>query len=128
MILALLLAAACVPSPAFTPTPVVVWDQAGPTTELWGYELAYSLPGGTPQKLVDLKCEWSDIDGDGVDETRFCRGWNAPLPVQRYCSSCQPFQLYDFYVRGIRLNGTRTTYDGPEAVCFSPIWTSGPYS
>ena len=125
MILALLLAAACVPDPLRTPTPVAAWDQA-PDADLAGYSLWYREPGGTFQRLRDFPCGWYDLDRppDGIVDVRSCRGADFGIPLQRYCSSCAPGSVYEFAVKARNLAGAEsTTFSNALPVCFSPICT-----
>jgi hypothetical protein len=123
VILAILLAVACTADPVFTPTPVVVWDQVA-DANLAGYSLWYREPGGTFQRLRDFPCEWYDTDRppDGMPDVRFCRGADLGIPLQRYCPSCAPLNLYEFAVKARNLAGAESaTFSNVLPVCYSPI-------
>lgn len=114
-------AAPCTPDDTtFSPTPTVIWDQV-PDADLYGYNLYISDLAGTGQQLLaPILCKWN-TDEDGV-VTRFCRGADAALPLQRYCATCQPFQSYFFYVRAVDTAGNLSpAYSTPVEVCFSPL-------
>jgi hypothetical protein len=123
--------AACIPlpicadngnvSPCATPTPTFQWDQVA-DLDLAGYSLYYNEPGGVPQLLVDLPCEWYDVNQDGTPDTRACRGADFGIPAQRYCQSCQPFTDYEFRVKAYDIEGTRSIgFSTIDHACFSPL-------
>ena len=143
MILAMLLLAAtsCVPlptctdngdvSPCATPTPVVSWDQVA-DADLAGYSIYWRDTGsGGFNVLAQIACRWDDLDDppDGIAETRFCLGADFPIPLQRWCPQCAPYQSYEFAIKTYDNTGNRSAdYSNIIEVCFSPIWTSGPYN
>ena len=123
MILATLLLAACTPLATHTPTPVVTWDQIA-DANLAGYSIYYREPGGVFQLLLDFPCEWYDMSDplDGIADVRFCRGPDMGAPLQRYCPSCLPFNVYEFSVKAYDLAGRRSTLtSNVVSVCFSPL-------
>ena len=113
-------AATCTPDPLATPTPTASWTQNA-DADLAGYSLWYREPGGTFQKLRDFPCEWWDLDEDGTVDTRWCRGPDLSMPLQRYCSACAPFTLYEFSVKASDLGGQVSGSSAAISVCFSPI-------
>lgn len=134
MIAALLLAVACSPlptctepitvSPCASPTPMLAWDKFS-NSNLSGYDLYYRESGGAFQLLKKLPCQWLDLDADGSYETRFCRGVNLPIPLQRVCPSCLPFNEYEFAITAYDFDGgTLAGQSNVETVCFSPICTN----
>ena len=111
-------------SPCATPTPTFQWDQVA-DLDLAKYQLYYNEPGGVPQLLVEFPCEWHDLDMDGTFETRFCRGADIPIPMQRYCPSCQPLIDYEFRVKACDLAGNcSAAFSNMDHACFSPICTA----
>jgi len=116
--------AACVPD---NPTPAVKWDLIPGTANppVLGDSLLYRLPGGTWQLLRQFPVEWNDIDEDGTNETRFRRGVDLPVPVQRYCPSCQPLSLYEFSVQSYTSAGTYGNQTNFVSVCFPKLCVRG---
>jgi hypothetical protein len=124
MLTALLLAA-CTVAATETPTPVLRWDAVA-NADLAGYSLFYREVGGTFQKLRDFPCEWYDLDNDGTNVVRFCRGADLGVPLQRYCPSCVPGTLYEFSAKAYNLSGmSSATYSNVVSVCFSPVCERG---
>jgi hypothetical protein len=136
MLLSLLLAAACIPlqtctfwsdgtpqvTPCASPTPTIQWDQ-NVDFDLAGYDLFWRVAGsGSFGLLQRFPCDFDDLDGDGTLETRWCRGADFAVPLQRYCPGCQPGQDYEFAVTAYDSSGlTSLAYSNVVSVCFSPI-------
>jgi len=121
---------AAVVSPCGTPTPTIAHNQNTETT-LSGYTLYYNVPGGVPQKLIDFDCEHYDLDGDGSQETRFCRCADMGCPVQRYCPNCAPLNPYEFSVKAYAdpTSGGRVwsaAFSNVVTICMPPIYPGRP--
>ncbi len=139
MLLSLILAAvSCTPlpicldngnvSPCATPTPVLMWDHV-PDADLAAYVVLERDPGGNWSTLGEIPCEWGDVDEDGINDTRLCRGADFGLPIQRYCPYCAPFTLHEFSVLAKDDAGNLSVAPSTMiSVCFSPIWIEGPYN
>lgn len=140
MILSLMLLAstACVPlpscvdngnvSPCASPTPTLKWD-AVPDLDIAGYDLYQRDPGGPFVLVQRIACEWLDLDEDGTPETRFCKGVDFDLAIQKVCPACAPNTEHEFAVLAYDTAGnTSAAYSNIVSICLSPIWTSGPYN
>jgi hypothetical protein len=142
MLAALLLAAtACIPlptctdngdvRPCATPTPVVSWDQVA-DADLAGYSIYWRDTGsGWFNVLAQIACRWDDDDEDPLTPlVRFCLGADFPIPLQRWCPQCAPYQSYEFAVKSYDDAGNWSAdYSNIVEVCFSPICVApGPCS
>jgi hypothetical protein len=108
-------------SPCATPTPTLRWDH-NTTGGLAGYRLRARQGGEAFVVVADLLCEWSDRDEDGIDETRFCRGGEFDIPVQRYCEVCVPGQEYEFVVTAFNgLWQESVVPSNPVTECMPPL-------
>jgi hypothetical protein len=132
MIAALLIACTPLPtctvpvtvSPCATPTPCFQWNPVA-DADLAGYKVYVD-----GVLLVTLPCEWFDADENGIPDTRFCRGADAPIPLQRYCPACQPFFSYTVTVKAYdTANNESLLFSNPDSACMSPICVApGPCS
>jgi hypothetical protein len=110
-------------SPCASPTPTLKWDQVS-TTHLSGYDIYEREPGGPWGLLARIPCEWNDLDMNGTEETRFCRGPDLDFVVQRYCDWCLPYTQHDFAVTAYDdLGNSSPSFSNSVSICFSPICT-----
>lgn len=128
----LLFSTSCVPlptcgnppvSPCASPTPTISWDQVT-DLDLGGYDIYQREPGLPLQLLQRIPCDWNDLDQDGTPESRFCRGPDLSLPLQRYCPTCAPFTVHEFAVMAYDTAGNQSAnFSNVVSICFSPICT-----
>lgn len=112
-------AATCVPDPLATPTPTAKWDQVQ-SVDLAAYLVEYREVGGTWQRARDFPCDWLDLDEDGIVDTRWCRGPQLDIALQRY-GSFSPFTQYEFSVKWRSLSGVESARSTALPICFSPV-------
>lgn len=133
MIVALLLAAVCVPLPTCsaavttgcaTPSAVLQWDRVPdkPPNFVKGYKVYYRYPGGTWQLVVDLPCQvLPDIDEDGVSDGVFCPGADGGYAVQRW--RADEFLDVEYSVRAYDDVGALSPdFSTAVSVCPSHVW------
>lgn len=118
--------AACAPDATYTPTPTVKWT-APPDPNLAGHTVEYRALGGVYQKLADIPCQPVRVFKNGTRGPKICPGADLDIPLQRYCPSCSPLSAYEFRV--VAWDALRNTSGATAevSVCFSPVWTAGPY-
>jgi hypothetical protein len=109
-------------TPCATPTPEIAWSFV-PETNVIGYSL-YARETGTTWwwLLAIVPLEPIDYDEDGTTDVMWCSGVNAPLPIQRYCGWCYPYQSYEFAVKAVNdLQYESIDYSNVIEICFPPL-------
>jgi hypothetical protein len=120
-------AATCEPALVwYTPTPAIEWNQVD-HTDLVGYKIYYSHYGINWIDLASVPCERL---GDEEPYTRFCRGVDKPIPLQRYCPQCLEFKRWYFCVVAYTSNSTQSvSCSNTLSVCMPHIWVPNePYN